>query len=670
MSIFSVGSGALNAAQAGILTTGHNISNSSTPGYNRQVVVQGTNVPNLTGAGFIGSGTHVQAVQRIYDQFLGRQILNAEAGVAEMDSYLAQIQQMDNLLADPDAGLSPALANFFKGVQDVAANPASIPGRQSMLSAAQSMVARFQGLDQRMSEIRDGLNSQVRSQVESINTFATQLADINQRIIIAESGSSSQIPNDLLDQREQMVRELNQVVRVTTVTQSDGSFNVFIGNGQPLVIGSQSYSLLAVAANDDPERFTVAMQGVGGTVLTLPESQISGGSLGGLLTFRSGSLDAAQNSLGRIAITMAQNFNDQHQLGMDLTGALGTDFFTFPQPTLRPSALNTGTGAPSVSFDAATLSQLSGSDYQLFSPDGLSFQLRRLSDGKVTAVNSVPQIIDGLSIDTTGWVPARGDSILVQPTRAGAKGLAVALADPRSIAAAAPIRTAAALSNEGTGKIDSGRVNDTGNVAFNSFRTTGNLAPPLLIRFDSPATDPMTYSIFNASLFDQNDPDGPNVAALLEANIPYTAGADVFPTPGLLDYGIQAKLSGAPAAGDRFTIEGNKNGVSDNRNAMLLGALQTKSTMIDAGGKATASYQSAYSQIVSAVGSKTAEVKTIGAAQKGLADHAVTAMQELSGVNLDEEAANLLRYQQSYQAAAKILEIAGRVFDEVIALGR
>jgi flagellar hook-associated protein 1 FlgK len=655
-------------AQAGLLTTGHNIANASTPGYNRQVVVQGANIANLTGAGYIGAGAHVQAVQRVYDQFLGRQILNAEAGVAEMDSYLAQIQQMDNLLADPDAGLSPALANFFKGVQDVAANPASIPGRQSMLSAAQSMVARFQGLDQRMSEIRDGLNSQVRSQVESINTFATQLADINQRIIIAESGSSTQVPNDLLDQREQMVRELNQVVRVTTVTQSDGSFNVFIGNGQPLVIGSQSYSLLAVAANDDPERFTVAMEGVGGTVLTLPESQIAGGSLGGLLSFRSSSLDAAQNALGRIAITMAQNFNDQHRLGMDLTGALGTDFFSFPPPTLRPSALNTGTGAPSVSFDPATLSQLSGSDYQLFSPDGSSFQLRRLSDGKVTAVNSVPQIVDGLSIDTTGWVPARGDSILLQPTRAGARGLAIALADPRSIAAAAPIRTSAALSNEGTGKIDSGQVNDTENVAFNSFRTTGDLAPPLLIRFDSPANvgDPMTYSIYDASLFDENDLN----AGLLEPNIIYTAGANVFPTPALLDYGIQVKLSGAPAAGDRFTIEGNKNGVSDNRNAMLLGALQTKSTMIDAGGKATASYQSAYSQIVSAVGSKTAEVKTIGAAQKGLADHATTAMQELSGVNLDEEAANLLRFQQAYQAAAKILEIAGRVFDEVIALGR
>jgi flagellar hook-associated protein 1 FlgK len=536
-----------------------------------------------------------------------------------------------------------------------------------MLSAAQTLVSRFQGLDQRMREVRDGLNSQVYGQVESINTYATQLAEINQRIILAESGSLNQKPNDLYDQREQMVRDLNKVVRVSTVTQSDGSFNVFIGNGQPLVIGSQAYSLVAVADNADPERITVGMNGVGGTLLTLPESQVSGGSLGGLLAFRSSSLDDAQNALGRIAVTLAQGFNDQHQLGMDLTGALGRDFFVLADPLQKPSALNTpNTGQPAVSFDTATLSQLSGSDYELFSTDGATFQLRRLSDNTLTSITSVPHVVDGIAIDTTPWHPAAGDSILIQPTRSGARNIAVAVTDPRAIAAAAPVRTSAALTNTGSGAIDSGRVVDTQGTGFGSFSTTGELAPPLLIKFDSPATNPMTYSVYDKTAYDLD----PTVAAL-EANIAYTAGTEVFPTPGLLDYGYRIKFTGAPAAGDIFTVSGNKNGVSDNRNAMLLGALQTASTML--GGATygpTASYQSAYSQIVSAVGSKTAEIKTIGAAQQGLADHAITSLQQISGVNLDEEAANLLRYQQAYQAAAKILEIAGRVFDEVIALGR
>ncbi len=666
MTIFSVGTGALNAAQTGILTTGHNIANASTPGYNRQEIVQATNLPNLTGSGYVGSGTNVQTVKRIYDQFLSRQILSAETGMSEMDSYLAQIDQINNLLADPDAGLSPALAGFFKGVQEVAANPASIPGRQSMLSAAQSLVARFQSLDQRMGEIRDGLNAQIRSQVESVNTYAGQLAEINQRIILAEAGSLTQKPNDLYDQREQMVRDLNKVVRVTTVSQSDGSYNIFIGNGQPLVIGAQSYSLVAVADNEDPERFTVAVNGVGGTTLRLPESQISGGTLGGILAFRSGSLDNAQNALGRVAITLAQNFNDQHALGMDLTGKLGEDFFSVPEPVLKVSALNSGTGAPAITIDSASIDKLTGSDYQIFSTNGTTFQLRRLSDGQTTTIGAVPTVIDGLSIDTTGWSPAAGDSILIQPTRLGARGLAVAVSDPRAIAAALPIRTSASLSNTGTAAISAGTVSDTSGAAFALLGTTGELSPPLLIKFDSPATNPLTYSIYDKAAYELDPLTTP-----LEANIAYTAGADVFPTPALLDYGYQVNITGTPAAGDVFTIAGNKNGVSDNRNAMLLGALQTKSTML--GGSTygpTASYQSAYSQIVSAVGSKTAEVKTIGAAQKGLVDHAVSSMQELSGVNLDEEAANLLRFQQAYQAAAKILEIAGRVFDEVIALGR
>ncbi|MDO8311988.1 MAG: flagellar hook-associated protein FlgK, partial [Sideroxyarcus sp.] len=231
MSIFSVGISGLNAAQAGMLTTSHNIANASTTGYNRQEIVQGTNTPMFSGAGFVGQGTNVETVRRIYDQFLGRQVLSAETGAAEMDTYRAQISQIDNLLADPSAGLSPALATFFKGVQDVAANPASIPGRQSMLSAAQALTARFQALDQRLMEIRDGTNQQIAGQVTQINTYSSQLADINQRIVLAQAGDANQSPNDLLDRREQMLKDLNKLVRVSTVTQGDGSFNAFIGNG-------------------------------------------------------------------------------------------------------------------------------------------------------------------------------------------------------------------------------------------------------------------------------------------------------------------------------------------------------------------------------------------------------------------------------------------------------
>ena len=652
MSIFSVGVSGLNAAQAGILTASHNISNASTPGFSRQEIVQGTNIPMLTGSGFQGQGTNVQTIKRIYDEFLGRQVLSAEASSSEMDSYLAQIKQIDNMLADPTAGLSPALSAFFKGVQDVAANPSSIPGRQSMLSAAQALVARFQSLDQRMTEIRDGVNSQIMGQVTAINTYSAQLADINQRIILANAGSQTQIPNDLLDTRDQMLKDLNKLVRVNALTQGDGSFNVFIGNGQPLVVGTLSYQLRAVVATNDPQRIVVALQGVGGTTLRLPESQITGGALGGLVAFRLQSLDSAQNALGRVALTLAQNFNDQHKLGMDLTGALGGNFFDLSNaaPTVHADATNsapvTTTGSPTVTVDGPSISLLTDSEYRLRT-DGTNFTLTRLSDGVSTPITTVPQLVDGMSIDTSTWtVLGAGDSFLIQPTRTGARNIAMAFSDARLIAAAAPVRTSAALANTGTASISVGTVNPVS-------------APAVL---DPNLQDQVTITFIDPTHFDVVDVTNPG--NVLPTNVAYATG-------GPISYnGWTFQISGTPATADVFTVSKNSNGVSDNRNAMLLGALQTSTTMIGSASGPTASYQSAYSQIVSSVGSKANEVEAIGASQQTLVDHATQSLQQMSGVNLDEEAANLLRYQQAYQASAKIFATASKVFDEILALGK
>lgn len=642
MSIFSIGVTGLNAAQAGMLTTSHNIANASTAGYNRQQIVQGTNTPVFSGAGFLGQGTNVQTVKRIYDQFLGSQVLSAEAGAAEMSSYLAQISQIDNLLADPSAGLSLALGNFFKGVQDVAANPASIAGRQSMLSAGQALTARFQALDQRLSEIREGTNQQIAAQITQINANSAQLADINQRIILAQAGGANQPPNDLLDQRDQMVKELNQLVRVKTVVQGDGSFSLFIGSGQPLVVGSQSYQMQTVPSVDDPTRVTVALVGVGGTPLRLPESQITGGNLSGLLNFRSQTLDGVQNSLGRIALTLGQNFNDQHRLGQDLAGALGQNFFNLGSPVVQPSSLNTGTGAPAVSIDAGTIAQLTTSDYRLNFVGG-NYRLTRLSDNQVQTFATLPQTVDGMRIAAGTWLPNANDSVLIQPTRSGASSIKVAFSDGSLIAAAAPIRTASGLTNTGTAQITSGVVNGP---------------PPT----NASLQNKVTISFTSATAFDVLDVTS---GTTLATGVAYTPGADISYN------GWTAQINGNPAAGDSFSIAANINGVADSRNAVLLGALQARSTMLgNATSGATASYQSAYAQIVSAVGSKTNEVTALGAAQQGLADHATQTLQSLSGVNLDEEAANLLRYQQSYQASAKVLEIASKIFDEIIALGR
>lgn len=633
MGLLNIGVTGLNAAQAGLVTTGHNISNASVDGFSRQAIVQGTNNPMFTGLGFFGQGTRVETVKRIYSEHLTQQVLSTDTRRAQFDSYAAQISQIDNLLADTDVGLSPALQDFFKAVQDMAANPGNIPGRQSMISTGEALVSRFQFLDQRLSEIRDGVEAEIATTVLEINSFAGQIADINQRIALARAGGAGQSPNDLLDQRDQLIHELNQLTRVTTIPESDGSVSVFVGSGQPLVVGVRASELQTAPSTSDPRRLAVNLLAPGGATIVIPESLLDGGKLGGLLSFRSEALDSAQNQLGLVAIGIAETFNAQHRLGQDLTGNMGGDFFVAPQPSVFPS------GAVNVAVSDA--SSLTASDYQITNEGGGNYTLVRISDGQVL-VNAapLPASVDGLAI--TAGALAVGDSAYIQPTRTAARDMALSASvanDPRLIAAAAPVVANATLVNTGTGKLSAVTVNSTtglplgGNITFtfnaatNTFSVAGGTPASL-------AFNPSTQS--NGASF-----------TLTSADVSFT-------------------FSGVPADGDTFSLTPTTGGISDNRNAILLGALQTAKTLM--GG--TASYQSVYSRLVTDVGNKTRSAQVNRDAQASLLEQATAARDSVSAVNLDEEAANLIRYQQAYQAAAKVMGIAAVLFDEVLAIGR
>ena len=636
--IFGIGLSGLNAAQAGLLTTSHNISNASTPGYNRQQVVQSSNIPQLTGSGFIGQGVQVSTVKRIYSQFLASQVSQAQTQSSQLDSYYTQIKQLDNMLGDPSAGLSPALQGFFQGVQDVAASPASMPSRQALLSNAQSLAARFQGLNQRFTEFRDGINSQIAGSVTEINSLAQQIASLNHNIVLTGDATSGKPANDLLDQRDELVTQLGRVINTAVVRQSDGSFNVFVGNGQALVLGEQTLTLKTAASPVDPAK-TVVGYVTGGNTLLIPESTLQGGSLGGALAFRSGTLDSAQNALGRVAIGLAQTFNDQHRLGQDLNGVIGGDFFNVAVPGVISVTGNNP--ASSIAANISNAGALTTSDYQL-GFDGTNYTLTRLSDNtsvssSVLPSGAVPLSLDGISI--TGATINAGESFVIQPTRNGARDITVAISDTAKIAAAAPIRTAAALTNAGSGTINAGTVNSP---------------PPVNVDLQQPVT-----ITFHAPYDGQFDVTGAG-AGLPANNQAYAAGADIS------FHGWTVQISGNPAAGDTFTLGPNSNGVSDNRNALLLGSLQAQNTL--AGG--TASYQSAYGQLVSQVGNKTRELEVTSKAQANLVAQTEQAQQSLSGVNLDEEAANLLRYQQQYQAAGKVMQIANTLFNTLLNLDR
>lgn len=632
--IFGSGVSALNAAQIGLSTTEHNIANANTPGFNRQEVVLGARLPQATGAGFIGQGVEVSTVKRIYNEFLSNQVMQGQAQASQLETYYQQIGQINNMLADPSAGLSPAVQGFFSAVNDVASSPDSQSARQAMLGGAQFLVSQFQSLNQRMSDINSSINGQISSSVTTISGYAQQIASMNKNIVLAHAASNGQPPNDLLDQRDQLISQLNQEIKATVVKQSDGSVNIFIGAGQSLVVGEQTITLKAVQSLSDPSRFEVAY-GSGASVVRAQQNSMQGGVLGGLIAFRSESLDVAQNALGRVALVLADTFNQQHKLGQDLNGSLGGNFFTQPVPLVNANTANTGTAT--ISASVASSSALTGSDYSLRFNGGTAYTLTRLSDNTVTAFATLPQTVDGLTIATTAGAIA-GDSYVIRPTVNGARDIAVVISDTSKIAAAAPIRTNASLANIGSGRISEGTINTV-------FPVNANLQQPVSIVFDSP---PTTYTV-----------TGTGVPGSLVAGVAYTVGTAITYN------GWTMQISGAPAAGDTFTVASNTNATADNRNALLLANFQTKNTM--AGG--TTSYQGAYAQLVSQIGIKTSELEKTSLAQTSMVNQIIQTQQSVSGVNLDEEAANLMRYQRAYQAAGKMIQITNTLFDTLLSLG-
>lgn len=653
--ILNIAQSGLLAAQAGLNTTGHNIANASTPGYSRQIVQQATMQAQNAGYGFTGSGTQVEQIKRVYNDFLGTQVVSAQNSQSAIDSYKTQISQVDNMLADATSGLTPALQDFFKGVQDLASNPASSASRQAVLSNASSLAARFQGMDGRLNEIREGVNSQITSGVAVINSYAQQIAKLNDSISTLYAYENKP-PNDLLDQRDQLVLDLNKQIKATVVKQSDNTYTVTIGNGQALVVGLAAFSLAATMSDTDPQRLEVGYKAAGGTI-TLAENSLTGGALGGLLEFRSKSLDVVQNEMGRVAVGLAITFNDQHKLGQDQNGVLGTDFFTAATPLVAASTLNSGNTV--VTSNITDAGALTASDYTLRF-DGVNYNLTRLSDNKLlagttlVAANAAAQL-DGFDLTlTAGTIPlVANDRFLIRPTAQGANLFNVAITDRANIAAAAPIVTANASANIGSGKISAGFVDKT--------YLPVNGGSPLI----APANVTLTYDSATSSLSGfpptQDVTVTTNGVAVVNpapvASIPYAAGSTIS------FGGINLSFTGQPANNDTFTIGQNLSGVGDSRNALALGALQAASTL----DKGTATYQGAYAGLVSFVGNKTRELQVTGVAADTLLAQSKQSQQAESGVNLDEEAANLLRYQQAYQAAGKVMQIANQMFDVLMA---
>ena len=628
--MLNIGLTGLNAAQMQLNTASHNIANAATPGYSRQTVVQSTNDPLFTGVGFFGQGTRIDTVKRQYSEYLQNNVLSADNRRAEYAVYDAQISQINNLLADATAGLSPALQNFFAGVQEVAANPNSVPARQSLLSAGQSFVARFQAMDTRLSEIRAGVESQIASSVESINGLANQIAELNQRIVIAQAAGPNVPANDLLDQRDQLLEELSGLVSITTLTQDDGSVNVFVGNGQALVTGG-SAATLNTAGNGFDVTEKEIVYSVGGSAVVITDS-LSGGKLGGLLRFREEILDPAQNSLGRVAVVLGTEFNAQHAQGMDLDGVLGGAFFDLGAPQV--SGLSTNTGTLGVTYDSANIAELTTRDY-VVSHNGTAWTLADSEGNTEVLTGAGPFNVHGLTIDVGAAVA--GDRYQIRPTRSAGEDIGLAIGNVRAIAAAAPVRIGEATTatgmpvNTGDGVLRFAGVDD-------GFSAT-NVAIDL------------SYDVGTATF---------NYTGSSSGSFAYDPLTDSGTTFNIA--GVNFTITGTPADGDAFTIDTNTNGTGDNSNALALAGLQTALTVENG----TTNFQGAYAQMISDVGTRARQAEIGHTAQQALQRQAVSDRAAVAGVNLDEEAANLLRFQQAYQAMAQVVTVADSMFQTLL----
>jgi flagellar hook-associated protein 1 len=621
--IFGIDVSALQAFQQAIEVTSNNVANASTPGYDEESIDLTAASPQETGGVAIGAGVDVSGVQRAFSQAAVTQLNNSQSGLGQLNAMQNYTGQIDNLLGTTAGGLTTALQNYYSGWSSVADDPTSSAARQALLGDASQLAANLNSTASQLNDMNSDVNTRISADVQQVNSISSQISSLNAQI--ASGTGTGQSPNELLDQRDQLVSSLSQLVGVTTTSNSDGSLNVYVGNGQPLVLDQNTYQLSTVPNQFNSSQLEVASSTSDGSSIS---SSITSGDLGGLLAARTQAIDPALNQLGQIATAVAQSANTQQASGLNLDGQLGSNLFSVGAPVATASSANTGGTTASVSIsnvgaltsDNYVLSYKAGAYSLTDATSGASVALT----GAGTAASPLVASSVGLSIVLSG-TPAAGDQFLVQPTAQAASSFSLALNDPSGLAAAGAIQTSAADTNTGTAGISAGTVLNASN-------------PDLLATTTIKFLTPTTYSVNGAGSFT------------------YTSGSNIDLN------GWQVQITGAPATGDSFTVQGNASGSGDNTNALASANQQTQGLLSNG----TESISGAVNALISGAGALAQQVNTAQTAQTAVNSQAQSNVQSVSGVNLDEEAANLMQWQQAYQASAQALSVANGLFTNLL----
>lgn len=617
--LLSTGVSGLLASQIGLSTVSHNVANVNTEGYSRQLVQFSARPGQSMGQYYIGTGVNTVAVQRAYSQYLNTALWQANSDQSRASVYQSLTAQLNNQLSG-STNLQTSLDSFYGALNDVANAPADSAGRSTMLARASALASTFQSLSSQFNQLATQSQRQLSDTVDQINSDSKSIAQLNEQIRNAYASGKGE-PSDLLDQRDALVNKISGEVGVTVVQQADNTVSIFVGNGQALVNGVTASELTTKQNPYDPTQLDVVAKD-SGMVLT---GQLGGGALGAILDFRANVLQPAQNQLGRAAVAMAQAFNAQQAQGMDLNGDMGGAFFSVADPVVQKNVGNTGTATPSATV--SDVSQLTAKDY-VMRYDGGNWSLQDSSGNGIamtgTGTAGDPFKADGLSI-VVGTGAAAGDSFKISPTSQAAASFKAVITDPNKIAAAAPVVAAAASANSGAGTLDGLSITDPGNA---------NIKNSVNIVFTSATT----YSV-----------DG---------------GPDQAFTPGqpISVNGWSLKIGGSPAANDSFTVKANTNARGDNTNALAMANVANLG-VLDGG---NTSVGRAYGQLTSQVGSAGSLAKDALTTQNSIYQQALATQQSVSGVNINEEAANLVRYQQAYQASAQVISTANQIFNSLL----
>ncbi len=677
MSLLSIGMSGLNAAQGSLSVLSNNIANANTAGYSRQQTTQNANASNPYGGVFIGTGTTLADVRRVYNEFLDTAYQNSTALNSDAAAYLDQVSAVDKTLSDKTTGMSAVLSAFFAAVQTSSANPSDTSARQILLTSAQTLSNRFNTISTQLGQQKETINSQLTAMSDQVNQLTSSIASLNKQITQVQ-GSTNTAPANLLDARAEAVRSLNELIGVTA-SEKNGVFSVSTGSGQSLVLGDQSNTISAVPSKSDTSQYTIQLNMPGNTAVDLG-NVISGGSIGGLLRYRSDVLMPAINDLGRIAIVTSDAINSQLGQGIDLNGEFGASMFkdinSAASVALRSQASQGNKGDGGLNVTIKDSSKLTNFDYSVTFTDTDKYTVVR-SDGKAMGSYTLDptqpaQVIDGFTLTLNTGTMQAGDSFKVSPTANGAKEIGTVLTDPSKIAFAGPLQGAASKTNQGTGTFTPPTLtvplDIQGGADTAQLRIGIENSMPVKMVFGKPAADgTQSYTLSNA----KGDPIGtgtivPGQDNKITINVPMR-GADGELLNPAKSFSFDTTVAGSPSDGDSTTFSFNATGVSDNRNAQQLLNLQTKATVgVAADGTGGTSLVGANSKLVSTVGAKAAAATTDTTATNALLTANKNARNSTSQVNLDEEAGDMIKFQQYYTASSQIIKAAQETFSTLI----